>query len=61
MYKMSGIYLMPLNNLASWLKLLFEAICLPQAWKVPGSNVGSHITHGFFADKNCKHLSKTQL
>ena len=23
---------------------MFEAICLPQAWKVPGSNIDSHIT-----------------
>ena len=35
---------MPLNSLASWLGFMFEAICLPHAWKVTGLNVGSHIT-----------------
>ena len=24
---------------------MFEAICLPRAWKVTGLNVGSHITN----------------
>ena len=42
---MSGINMMPINYLARWLGCLFEAICLPQAWKVPDSNVGKHITH----------------
>ena len=37
----------PKTKSARWLGFMFEAICLPQAWKVPSSNVGSHIPHTF--------------
>ena len=31
---------------------MFEAICLPQAWKIPGSNVGNHITQDGWEQHN---------
>ena len=46
---MSGINLMPLTLLARWLEFMFEAICLPQAWKAAGLYVGSHIIHKSFS------------